>query len=109
MNVARPSLECYGVVELLLNVAGDNAWTLLTAKTIAGWTALHQSVLLGPIEMIKILLNAAGDEVENFMAMQTYKLKLTLYPGHTASEIASREEFREVMKLYQKPTCCVLF
>jgi len=67
------------VVKFLLDIAGDNAWTLLIMKNIGGYngygggkTALHYAVLKGHLEVVKLLLNAAGNKLYLLLEAKDY-------------------------------------
>jgi len=78
--------------KLLLNAAGDNAWTLLTMQTTIGYTALHWAANTGHTEIVKLLLNAAGDNTWTLLTMQDNY-------GETALFYAVKQGNTETVKL----------
>ena len=45
-------------------------WTLLTTKSKEGLTPLHVAVAYKKLEKIKLILDAAGDKVQDLMNMR---------------------------------------
>ena len=98
---------CPKIVAIILTIAGDNKWELLTAKSIInGYTALHCVATQGSkieglfviptqinIEMATLLLDAAGKRAQELMDIGK--------GGITAFKIAS-PEIKEVMKTYRQ-------
>jgi hypothetical protein len=79
------------IVKLILEVAGDNAWTLLTMQTVVqGSTALHLAAHYNRIEYVKLLLEVAGNQAQAFMNIRNKN-------GKTAFDIAA-PKVQEVMK-----------
>lgn len=65
--------------KLLLQVAGNNAWTLLAMKNIYGWTALHVATDHGFTEIVKLLLDAAGNNVWALLTAQSDSHRTVLH------------------------------
>ena len=58
------------VAKILIQIAGDNAWTLLTMQDIYDQTALHWAARNEKTEGVKLILDAAGDNAWTLIAMQ---------------------------------------
>ena len=82
------------IVKLLLNAAGNNAWTLLTTKSNDGDTALHNAAYNNHPDIVELLLNTAGNNAQEFMDIQNCEKK-------TAFDYATPQA-KEVMEKYRK-------
>jgi len=82
------------VAKILIKIAdnNDNVWTLLTTKECFGKTALHIAAYYGQIEIVKLLLDSAGD---NALTLRTMKDT----DGNAAFDIAT-PNVQKVMKEY---------
>jgi ankyrin repeat protein len=61
------------VTHILLKIAGDNAYELITMQNASSETALHEHVLIkhkNGLEIIKIILDTANDKKYQLLAMQ---------------------------------------
>jgi len=88
------------MVKIFLQYAGDKVWDLLTiqyvdySSKILGWTALHRAGHSNKTKIMALLLDAAGDNAQDFASMKTYD-------GKTASDLA--KEAQELMeRVYAK-------
>ena len=97
------STACNGYTKdaiLFLEVAGNKAWTLLTAQInkqtpwtgMADQTALHFAAECGHVEFAKLLLDTAGDNAQNLINVRDNQ-------GRTAFDIAT-PEVKEIMLKY---------
>jgi hypothetical protein len=76
--------------KLLLDTAGDNAWTLLTMQDINGDTALHCAAFDDScVETVKLFFNAAGNNVWTLLTMQNDFNETALHcaADHNSTEI----------------------
>jgi len=58
------------VTRVLIKIAGDKTWTLLAMKDYSGSTALHYVACRNNREGVKLLLDAAGHQAPELIAMK---------------------------------------
>jgi ankyrin repeat protein len=83
------------VTQILLKIA-DDTWKLLTIQTSSGFTALHFATCNKDIDNVKLLLDAAGNNVYELIAMQTIADQEDNY---TALKMAVIVDQTEMVKL----------
>ena len=76
-----------------LDVAGDDAWKLLSMQNDRGVTALHYAACKENTEGTQLLLDAAGDDVWRLLSIQSF------HEGRTALHSAVHYGRIEVVKL----------
>ncbi len=59
------------VAQILIKIAGNNAYTFITMQNINGWTALHSPAMSNNVEMVKLLLDMTGDDASKLTLIQT--------------------------------------
>lgn len=65
--------------KVLIEIAGNNLWTLLTTKLNASYTIpLHWAVEFGCIDTVKLLLDAAGDKARELLTYQNIRGEIPL-------------------------------
>lgn len=93
------SVNIENMVKILIKIAGSHTWKLLSARSIFGKTALHHATrhTVNNAKVIPFLLAVAGDNAQDFIAMQSNN-------GQTAFEQSSIEipAFRRMMYLRNK-------
>lgn len=67
------------VTQILLKIAGNNVWKLLTIQNTHNATALHFAAGNNYTETIKLLLHAAGDNAYELLAMRNDNKRRALY------------------------------
>ena len=82
------------IIKIILNIAGDKTWTLLTTRSSFGNTTLHYAAMDNHIAHILLLLNAAQDKAQELMDIGSVN-------GNTAFDIAMPEA-KAVMEKYRK-------
>jgi hypothetical protein len=66
----KDAKSCSDLVQILIKIAGNNAWRLLSEQDEYRHTVLHTAASLGYTDVIKFLLNAAGNNTWTLLTME---------------------------------------
>ncbi len=72
LHIAPQKSNDLKIAQILIKIAGKNAWKLLTKKDILGETALHYAIRCSNVEMAKLFFDTAGNNAYKLLAKKNY-------------------------------------